>query len=71
LLFLFLNSLLDIVYPPLDPPAQDATGGVSSGHRRRNMNETFDTLKDVARGLRLRPAFRMNGIKTAWGVTTE
>ncbi len=57
LLFLVLNSLLDVVYPLLDPRLrQDAIQEerlerATPGER---LTETIDTLKDIARGLRLR-----------------
>ncbi len=57
LLFLVLNSLLDVVYPLLDPRLrQDAIQEerLERATPSERLTETIDTLKDVARGLRLR-----------------
>jgi ABC-type dipeptide/oligopeptide/nickel transport system permease component len=57
LLFLVLNSLLDVIYPLLDPRLrQDATQEerLERATPSERLTETIDTLRDVAHGLRLR-----------------
>ena len=58
-LFLLINSLLDVVYPLLDPRLrQDALQGERQERSsfRHRLTEAADTLRDIGRGLRLRDA---------------